>query len=121
MSKSNKNEKKASATPGDWLPSFEQPDEPERCAVWARLGGREYLVATIENGAPGDTLETEKANARLIAASPRMLAACQLALKLLDGVAAEEERNGKRNAAMNVRETERALREAVESAIGGAA
>lgn len=50
--------------------------EPERWCVVVD-GPRPYLVATIENGAPGDTLKTEAANARLFAASPRMLGACR--------------------------------------------
>ncbi len=45
-----------------------------------------------------------------------LVSACELALALLDGVAAEDERNGKRNAALNVRECERRLQAAVSNA-----
>lgn len=34
-----------------------------------------FFVAMIDNGAPGDTLETEEANARLVAAAPDLLEA----------------------------------------------
>lgn len=37
----------------------------------------QYFIALIHNGAPGDTLETEAANARLIAAAPDLLAALE--------------------------------------------
>lgn len=54
-------------------------------------------------------METAKINADL-------LAACETALVLLEGVADEEDRNGKRNAALNVRQCERRLRAAVDAA-----
>jgi hypothetical protein len=47
-------------------------DEPERWTVVSDYG---YLIATIENGAPGDSLDTEEANASLIAAAPDLLEA----------------------------------------------
>lgn len=47
---------------------------------------RQYFVATIENGAPGDTLRTEEANARLFAAAPDLLAACREAVRILETV-----------------------------------
>jgi len=78
-------------TPGEWI-----ADKPAKVGkhwkVMARgkLGGKirrgltgaECLwhLATVANGAPGDTLETEAANARLFAASKELLAACKLAL-----------------------------------------
>jgi hypothetical protein len=63
-------------TPGEWV-----------VVAPARKGGRYRVnvrgihrekevwwdLAVVENGAPGDTLETEGANARLIAAAPAML------------------------------------------------
>lgn len=67
-------------TPGTWHPSWEQPDEPNRCGVYAEIDGKEWHVATIENGAPGDTLETEKANAKLMSAAKDLLAACNKAI-----------------------------------------
>lgn len=49
------------------------------------LAGKEvtWLIASIDNGAPGDTLDTEAANARLIAAAPTLLAAVEEALDTL--------------------------------------
>lgn len=70
----------------------------------------------------GDGLEPadlQDANACLLAAAPDLLAACRNAIDLLDGVAAEEEHNGKRNAAMNVRAVENALALAVDRATRG--
>lgn len=54
-------------TPGPWTASMGTEDDNER---WCVLNEAGYLLATVENGAPGDTLETEEANARLIAAAP---------------------------------------------------
>jgi hypothetical protein len=63
-------------TPGPW--SVERGDvldsDSERWSVLT-TGPRRYFIATVENGAPGDTLETELANARLIAAAPDLLEA----------------------------------------------
>ena len=62
-------------TPGPWKVikgAFEGDDM--RCAVVVERGGVQYLLATIENGAPGDFCETEEANAKLIASSPEMKA-----------------------------------------------
>jgi hypothetical protein len=42
-----------------------------------------YLVATIENGAPGDFCDTEYANARLIAAAPELFEALNEAVCLI--------------------------------------
>ena len=61
-------------TPGPWTASMGTEDDNER---WCVLNEAGYLLATVENGAPGDTLETEEANARLIAAAPGLLAACK--------------------------------------------
>jgi hypothetical protein len=67
-------------TPGSWIAiqadlhcEDEKPD-PKRWAVLVD-GERRWFVATIENGAPGDTLDTEEANALLIASAPDLLAA----------------------------------------------
>ena len=37
-----------------------------RCGISAMRGALGYLIATIENGAPGDFCDTEEANAALI-------------------------------------------------------
>ncbi len=63
-----------------------------------------------------DPCDTQDANVRLLLAAPDLLAACRAAMQLLDGVAAEEERNGKRNAAMNVRAVEMWLARAIAKA-----
>lgn len=59
------------------------------------------------------SVSTTMANAALFTAAPRLLSACQRALQLLEGVAKQELEAGKRNAAMNVREVEVALQQAV--------
>lgn len=76
----------AEHTPGPWeaLPPAKL-GKHWRVAQRGMLGGggvlgsatAMWLIAVIENGAPGDTLETEEANARLIAAAPDLLAACE--------------------------------------------
>ena len=43
-----------------------------RCAIVVERGKMQYLIATIENGAPGDFCETEEANAELMARAPAM-------------------------------------------------
>jgi hypothetical protein len=60
----------AEATPGPWtaIKGVEASDDM-RCGVAAVRGDKAYLVATIENGAPGDVCDTEYANARLIVAA----------------------------------------------------
>lgn len=55
-----------------------------RCAVVAERGELAYLVATIENGAPGDCCDTEYANALLFAAAPKMREFMQAIHDLLD-------------------------------------
>lgn len=66
-------------TPGEWVALA-----PSRIGKHWHVGtkieggsGRVYIVAAIHNGAPGDTLDTEEANARLFAASKDLLAACK--------------------------------------------
>lgn len=44
-------------------------DEENRWSVVKDVDGAMFFIATIENGAPGDTLNTERANAELFAAS----------------------------------------------------
>jgi hypothetical protein len=63
----------AAHTPGPWeaIKGVEQSDDM-RCGVAAVREDIRYLVATIENGAPGDFCDTEFANARLIAAAPEL-------------------------------------------------
>lgn len=65
----------AGHTPGPWkaVKGISATD-PMRCGVAAVRGETEYLVATIENGAPGDWCSTEEANAHLIASAPDMAA-----------------------------------------------
>lgn len=64
-----------SITPGPW--KAEQVDmdgdDPNRWSVLTSGLDRDYFVATVENGAPGDSLATEEANARLMASAPEML------------------------------------------------
>lgn len=65
-------------TPGDWQPKQGIDDEAERWIVTADRGdGKGYLVAIIHNGAPGDTLETERVNAHLLAAAKELKAAVE--------------------------------------------
>lgn len=62
-------------TPGPWTADHGDcmEQDSERWSVFAERDGKQYFVATIENGAPGDTLDTEEANAKLMAAAPDML------------------------------------------------
>ena len=67
----------AKHTPGDWMADV--TGRSKRWRVYARVNdGPSYIVAVVHNGAPGDTLDTERANARLIAAAPNLLAALQV-------------------------------------------
>lgn len=65
----------AQHTPGEWkvIKGAAEGDDM-RCAVVVERGKMQYLIATIENGAPGDFCETEEANANLIASAPKMKA-----------------------------------------------
>lgn len=63
----------AKHSPGPWKADKGHEDESERWTVIADNGTQPYLIAVIENGQPGDTMETEEATARLIAAAPEML------------------------------------------------
>ena len=59
-------------SPGPWVASQGTDDDEDRWAV-LREEAPQFFIAVIENGAPGDTLETERATAILIAAAPEML------------------------------------------------
>lgn len=78
----------AKHTPGEWVAvanrrqrwfvfASEKTDDrcEGACVMWP--------IAKILNGRPGDTLETEAANARLFAASKDLLAACLAAKGLI--------------------------------------
>jgi hypothetical protein len=63
-------------TPGDWFAAkadsqaIDADDvDPNRWAVLVKDGDVSFFVASIENGRPGDTMDTEEANARVMAAS----------------------------------------------------
>jgi hypothetical protein len=70
-------------TPGRFVASSIPEGDGERWSVFTE-GTPSYHIAVIENGAPGDYCDTERANALLLAASPEMLAALKLALPLLE-------------------------------------
>lgn len=74
----------AGFTPGPWEAlKGASPTDDMRCAVVAVRDDYRYLVATIENGAPGDICDTEFANARLIAAAPELYEALADCMKRL--------------------------------------
>ena len=66
----------AQPTPAPWKAVQGTDGEPERWLIVAD-GETQYHIAVIENGQPGDCLETEGATARLIAAAPELLDAVQ--------------------------------------------
>jgi len=51
------------------------PTDDMRCGIAAVRGDRSYMVATIENGAPGDFCETEQSNAEGFVAAVNALPA----------------------------------------------
>jgi hypothetical protein len=69
----------AQITPGPWavLKGAAEGDDM-RCAVVVERGKMQYLLATVENGAPGDFCETEEANATAIAAIPDFMEAAAM-------------------------------------------
>lgn len=78
-------------TPGEWvvLPP-KKTGKRYRIAARATFGGGGaissatalWTLATIGNGAPGDTLETEGSNAQLMAAAKDLYAACEAFMEL---------------------------------------
>jgi hypothetical protein len=44
----------------------------------------QYFIATIENGAPGDSLKTEEANAQLLAASKALLEVAKMTVAAME-------------------------------------
>lgn len=66
-----------SATPGPWVAvSGRESGGSDRWSIVSG-GATPWLIAVVENGQPGDTLETEACTARLIAAAPDLLAALE--------------------------------------------
>ena len=73
-------------TPGEWeaIPPAKK-GKHWKVGAKGRLGGTGvtaglpvlFFVAQIDNGAPDDTLKTEEANARIMAAAKNLLAACE--------------------------------------------
>lgn len=61
-------------TSAPWIAVQGNEGEPERWLVVAG-GEKQYHIAVIENGQPGDCCATEGATARLIAAAPELLVA----------------------------------------------
>lgn len=81
-------------SPGPWKALRGVDDDDTRWIVVAAGADREYLIATVENGQPGDCIETEAATASLIALAPEMadalrelLAAGEFAVTAEDDVA----------------------------------
>lgn len=110
-------------TPGPWKWGKGVDDDPTRCFVTQSVPDEPtFVIAQIENGAPGDSLETEKAKARLMAEAPALLAACKLALPWIAKVASDHDDEGDPTGLH-----ERAMRahafviEAIAQAEGGAA
>lgn len=75
-----------SHTPGPWSAGFLGNDwDDEMCIVAYGQGGICYLSNSVHGLSHGDrprTLEDQEANARLIAAAPDLLSACQAFLNL---------------------------------------
>lgn len=72
-------------TPGPWIARQgcdPYSDDPNSWSV-LREAEPQYLIAIVENGAPGDTMKTEGHTARLIAAAPDLLAACTAAQRAM--------------------------------------
>lgn len=67
----------AKPTPGPWKPIRGVDEDETRWIVVSASGGNEWHIATIENGQPGDSLETETATGHLIAAAPDLYEACK--------------------------------------------
>ena len=84
-------------TKGPWYCETDHEGEPERWAIY-RKEEPHYSIAVIENGAPGDSLDTEEATANLIAAAPDMLEALEELQQSLSETAANYRKFIKRNA-----------------------
>lgn len=70
-------------TPGPWTMIQGQDGDATRWGVYTDYADTKFRhcqIATVENGALGDTLETEGYNAALIAASPDLLEALECLL-----------------------------------------
>lgn len=63
-------------TPGPWTTMQGHDGDPTRWIV-VQAAEPNYIIAVIENGAPGDFLDTEEANAKLFTAAPDMLEALE--------------------------------------------
>jgi hypothetical protein len=70
-------------TPGKWKAVKGMEDEPDRWGIVVD-GPQQYIIAIVHNGAPGDSLDTEEANAQLMAAAPEMLRACDAARRVFE-------------------------------------
>lgn len=98
-------------TPAPWKASKGDEDEPERWLILADAP-LAFHIATIENGQPGDTMDTEGATAAVMAAAPEMLAALEGWLAKIDGP-------WKANPALILAESDKAIlvmRQAVQKA-----
>jgi len=67
-------------TPGPYKAIKGSEDEEDRWIIVADNGTKPYHIATVENGQPGDSLETEEATAHMLAASHETLHALQILL-----------------------------------------
>jgi hypothetical protein len=67
-------------TPGPYKAVKGTEDEPDRWIIVADNGTQPYHIATVENGQPGDSLDTEEATAIMLAASHEALEALQVLL-----------------------------------------
>ena len=74
-------------TPGEWIAIKGSDEDTERWGIYTD-GSKHYHIATIENGALGDTLDTEEANARLIASSKDLLEALEHCVKVFQSMSA---------------------------------
>lgn len=63
-------------TPGPFKVLIGAEDDEDRCSI-VSAGPVPYHIATIENGQPGDCVETELATAHLFAAAPDLLEALE--------------------------------------------
>lgn len=70
-------------TPGPFKAQQGAESEPDRWTIVADNGTMPFLIATIENGQPGDTVETEKYTAQLFAAAPALVAALKKSIELI--------------------------------------